>query len=45
MRQYLVDRSWTKILAFGHGRAKELNLTEADIDRAVAETGDEQRRR
>jgi|ERR1019366_2851547 Arc/MetJ-type ribon-helix-helix transcriptional regulator len=30
LRQYLDDRSWTKILGYGQRRAKELGLTEAD---------------
>ena len=45
VRQYLDDRSWTKILGYGQRRAKELGLTEADIDRAIAETRAEQHRR
>jgi hypothetical protein len=45
VRQYLDNQSWTKILGYGHRRAKELNLTEADNDRAIAETRREQRRR
>ena len=38
IRQYLDNRSWTKILGYGQRRAKEVGLTEADIDRAIAET-------
>ena len=45
IRQYLDNRSWTKILGYGQRRAKELGLTEADIDRAIAETRAEQHRR
>lgn len=45
VRLYLEDRSWTKLLGYGQRKAKELGMTEADIDRAIAESRAEHRGR
>ncbi len=43
VKLYLEELSWTKLLVYGQERARELGTTEADIDRAIAETRAQQR--
>lgn len=37
LEQYMEDREWQKLLAFGQQRAKELGLNEDDVPRLIAE--------
>lgn len=46
VKQYLEDRSWLGLMGYGRERAKALGInTEADIDRLIAESRNEQRAR
>lgn len=38
IEQYLKDRRWRQILAYGRERASALGLTEADVPRLIAES-------
>src|SRR5438270_9326358 len=45
VQRYLEYRSWTKLLDYGAERAKALGIEESDIDRLIAESRVEQRKR
>jgi len=43
VKRYVEERSWAKLLEYGAERAKSLGVTEAEIDRLVAESRAAQR--
>jgi hypothetical protein len=45
VQRYLEDHSWAKLLGYGAERAKALRIEESDVDRLIAESRVEQRRR
>jgi metal-responsive CopG/Arc/MetJ family transcriptional regulator len=38
VEQYLENRRWQRLLAYGEERARTLGLTEADVPRVIAES-------
>jgi metal-responsive CopG/Arc/MetJ family transcriptional regulator len=38
VKRYIEERSWTKLLDYGAGRAKALGVKESDVDRLIAES-------
>jgi hypothetical protein len=43
VERYLKDRSWQRLIAYGHEQARKLGLTEEDVPRLIAEYRQEKR--